>query len=580
MGILPRLRTKIVFPLSYLDAQTLFVERSPRQLKGTINGNRLDPNNIKKVVIRFGPYFDPYFKPLYNIFSVYISNEKPDPCKPADKPIIDKFGQWKLKDWKDKVYSEEGLVKRQIELKKNLKSAKLPENWSKYGGWKEKQFNATGFFRTEHDGNRWWLVDPEGYAFLSVGVDCIRKGSPGPVEGIEDLFEWLPGKEDKELSAIYTNKDGRKYMDFYISNLIHVFGDKWEKEWETITACLIKKFRINTVGNWSDLEFAKKIKAPYVLPLRDFPSTKILLYRDFPDIFSEEYEINSKKYALQLNEYKNDPYMIGYFLRNEPHWAFGYHNIAYEMFAINQQSDTKDVFIRWISDKYQNDISTFNKNWNLNLNSFDELKYMTFKDYPSEIADSEFYLFSEIMVKKYIDVPCDELVKIDSNHLNLGMRYAWLSSDLLYKAGERFDVFSINGYGFTPPPTAEIAEKSGKPVMIGEFHHGAVDRGLPATGIIGVLSQEDRANAYRNYVEQGFVRPELVGIHYFQWIDQPFYGRFDGENYNIGVVDITNYPYDELTKSMTITNQQIYEIGSGLKEPLVIDIIKVPPIHY
>lgn len=580
MGILPRLQTKVVFPLSYLDAQTLFVKRFPRQLKGTINGNRLDPKDITKVVLRFGPYFKPYYQPTYKISSIFISKEKPEPYPPIDVPIIDKFGQWKLKDWKDKVYDEEELISRGKELRKNIESVEFPDNWSKYGGWKEKQFESTGYFRTQHDGKRWWLVDPDGYAFLSVGVDCVRKGSPGPVEAIEDLFDWLPNPEDSLPGGFSDKWRNGKNADFYKYNMMRVFGNDWETEWEIITAGLMKKFRINTVGNWSDLDYAKKINTPYVLPMSDFPSTEVLLYRDFPDVFAEEYKINSEKFASQLNEYKDDPYLIGFFLRNEPHWAFGYHNLAYEMFGTNQKSVSKDEFVKWVSSKYEDDIDSFNENWKLNLNSFNELKEMTFKEYPSHIADSDFYEFSEIMVSKYIDIPCDEVEKVDSNHLNLGMRYAWLSSDLLYKAGERFDVFSINGYGIDPPPTAEIARRSGKPVMIGEFHHGATDRGLPATGIIGVLSQEDRANAYRNYTEQGFARPELIGMHYFQLIDQPFYGRFDGENYNIGIVDITNHPYDELTNAMKITNERIYEVGSGQIIPFKTEVTKIPPIHY
>lgn len=580
MGILPKLKTKIVFPLSYIDAQTLFVTRSPRQLKGTINGNRLDPKDITKVALRFGPYFDPYFEPKFKISSIYISNNNPKPYAPIDAPIIDEFGQWKLKDWKGKIKSEKELISKGLELRKEVASARFPENWSKYGGWKDKEFESTGFFRTQNDGKRWWLVDPDGYAFLSVGVDCFRKNSLGPVEGIEDLFDWLPNENDTEYSSLSKDRNGYKSMDFYVSNMIRVFGKDWKNDWNAISSALMKKYRINTIGNWSELDFAKKIKVPYVLPMRDFPSTDVLLYRDFPDVYSDEYQINSEKFAQQLNEFKDDQYLIGYFLRNEPHWAFGYHNLAYEMFGTNQQSSTKHEFIKWINERYQNSIESFNTSWKMNLNNFEELKSMTFKYYPSEIADSDFYKFSEIMVAKYVDIACDEVKKIDGNHLNLGMRYAWLSSDLLYKAGERFDVFSINGYGIDPPPTAEIAQKSGKPIMIGEFHHGAVDRGLPATGIIGVLSQGDRADAYRNYIEQGFSRPELIGMHYFQWIDQPFYGRFDGENYNIGIVDITNQPYEELTKAMTITNERIYEVGSDQTIPFKKDITKIPPIHY
>ena len=580
MGILPRLKTKVVFPLSYLDAQKLFVPRSPRQLKGTVSGNRLDPNDIIKVILRFGPYNDPYFLPEFKLASISISENTPEDYPPIDEPIIDKLGQWKLKEWKGKIKDENELIVQNLELEKIAESATLPDDWSKYGGWKGKKFKNTGFFRTHHDGQRWWLVDPDGYSFLSVGVDCMRYGSSGPVTGFEDLFDWLPESGDPQFTDVVNNFRGGKNMDFYIANLIRVYGQEWKDKWSSVTAGLMKKYRFNTVGNWSDLDFAKNNGVSYVLPLRDFPSTQVLLYRDFPDVFSEKYKENSEKFAEQLADYKDDPYLVGYFLRNEPQWAFGYHNLAYEMFGTDQQSRTKDEFVKWISEKYNDNMNVFNEAWELNLKEFESLSAMTIKEYPSKIANDDFYIFSTIMVKRYVDVPCDEVVKIDKNHLNLGMRYAWLSSDLLYKAGERFDVFSINGYGIDPPPTEEISRKSGKPVMIGEFHHGAVDRALPATGIIGVLNQEDRAKAYRNYIEQGFARPELVGMHYFQWIDQPFYGRSDGENYNIGVVTINNLPYPELTNSMTLTNERIYQVGSGLVEPFKAEITKIPPIHY
>ncbi len=46
----------------------------------------------------------------------------------------------------------------------------------RFGGWTGKQFKATGFFRTEHDGTRWWLVTPEGNAFISFGVNHYHAG--------------------------------------------------------------------------------------------------------------------------------------------------------------------------------------------------------------------------------------------------------------------------------------------------------------------------------------------------------------------------------------------------------------------
>ena len=580
LGINPMLKTKVVFPLSYLDAQEIFLPRSPRQLKGTITGNRLDPEDIIKVNLKFGPYSTPYFTPEYEIASAGLMDSLPQPFEPLEEPIIDSLGQRIGKEWAGKIRNMEELVSLNLELEKTIAGSVFSSSYSKYGGWKEKKFKSTGFFRTQHDGKRWWLVDPEGYAFLSVGIDCMRSTSSGPVTGIEDLFEWLPEKSDSRYGESVSGNEKSNVVDFYKANLIRVFGSDWKARWSKMTADMLRNLNINTVGNWSEINFAKENKLAYVLPLNRFPGTKTQLYRDFPDVFSEEYKKNSEEFARQLNDYKDDPYLIGYFLRNEPQWAFGYHNLAYEMFATDQPSSTKDEFVKWIDSKYKSDIQSFNKSWKLNIEKFDDLRILTFKDYPSSVADSDFYFFSSIMVRKYVDIPCDEVVKVDKHHLNLGMRYAWISSDLLYKAGERFDVFSINGYGYAPPPTAEIARISNKPVMIGEFHHGAVDRALPATGITGVISQDERAAAYRNYVEQGFARPELIGMHYFQWVDQPYYGRFDGENYNIGIVTIQNLPYPELTQAMKITNERIYKVGSGSEEPFKAEITKIPPIHY
>ena len=67
----------------------------------------------------------------------------------------------------------------------------------------------------------------------------------------------------------------------------------------------------------------------------------MLLYRDFPDVFSEEYRQNAVEFARQLEGYRNDKFLIGYFLSNEPHWAFGDNNLAFEMFALNTPSVTK-----------------------------------------------------------------------------------------------------------------------------------------------------------------------------------------------------------------------------------------------
>lgn len=78
--------------------------------------------------------------------------------------------------------------------------------------------------------------------------------------------------------------------------------------------------------------------------------------------------------------------------------------------------------------------------------------------------------------------------------------------------------------------------------MIGEFHFGAAGAGMLAYGIRAVATQEERGLAYRYYVEQAAAIPKLIGVHYFQLNDQPVLGRFVGENYQIGTVDVCQRP--------------------------------------
>jgi hypothetical protein len=582
IGILPRVKTRMIFPMSFLDGQQIFLNRFPRQLKGTVMGRRLEPSDIGKVALRIEPVFAPDYLTKIEIADIFLTDTIPVPLEKLSQPVVDQFGQWNAKNWEGKTQSESDLKNNLSSLEKIAANVALPADWSIYGGWKQKKFKPTGFFRTQNDGKRWWFVDPEGYAFLSAGIDCIRDKAEGTVSGQEDMFAWLPPKDDPLFSKAYGSQRNKSFqIDFVQANLMRVYGTDWRTKWERITTGLLKQWRINTIANWSDLDFAKKAKIPYVLNMSRFPTTKVLLYRDFPDVFSDEYAKNSIEFAKQLATFKEDKFLIGYFLSNEPHWAFGDNNIAFEMFATNEASAAKVKMSEWLKNKYNSSISTFNNTWKQKIKDFGEAAGLVIKESPSEGCWNDCKEFSGLLVDNYVKIVCDEVKKVDSNHLNLGMRYAWMSSELCYRAGAYFDVFSINGYSFPgPPETAEITRRSGKPVIIGEYHFGSIDRGLPATGIQGAENQQSRGEAYRYYLEQGFSRPELIGIHYFQWMDQPVFGRSDGENYNIGFLDICLHPYKELADQAKLSHERMYKVATGEEKAFDKIIRKTPQIFY
>ena len=106
-----------------------------------------------------------------------------------------------------------------------------------------------------------------------------------------------------------------------------------------------------------------------------------------------------------------------------------------------------------------------------------------------------------------------------------------------------------------------------RPTLIGEWHFGALDVGLPATGIGHVRSQADRGRAYRVYLENAAAIPNCIGVHHFILYDQSAIGRFDGENYNIGFLDICNRPFQELCDAALASHQRMYQVAEGTLPP-------------
>ncbi len=150
-----------------------------------------------------------------------------------------------------------------------------------------------------------------------------------------------------------------------------------------------------------------------------------------------------------------------------------------------------------------------------------------------------------------------ELKKVAPEQLYLGCRFAWVNDRAARAALKSCDVVSYNRYEYS---VAGLKLPGGvdMPVIIGEFHFGALDRGMFHTGLRRTDNQQDRADKYRDYVRGALRNPYIVGTHWFQYVDQPTTGRGDGENYQIGFVDICNTPYPEIVQAAREIGQSMY----------------------
>ncbi len=571
IGVLPGVKTVTALKEESAEGGTLFLKRTPGRLKTVVHGHPIKLSTVKR--FSFGVTPSPSEVKI-QIHRAYIS--KSEPCYTVpDVKLTDVFGQKKLASWKGKTTSEEELNSYlNSEL---LKKASPPKNFSKYGGWFKKRFEPTGYFGLEHENGRYWLKDPDGYAFFSSGLDCVGIDGDCNLTGIESFCDYLPPKGTVGW-AKYA-RDNESFFSWSKYNLWRVFGDNWYDSWAKITARRLCDWGMNTVACWSDMKFIKRSGLPYVHILNGFPRTKNNIFRDFPDVFSDEYAAESEKWAAQLAPLADDKKMIGYFMSNEPNWAFvdGL-NIAKLTLEREESFASKDHIISYLKDKYKT-VSALNASWGTELSVFEDLAVPQTEF--SEAALSDLEEISCEMVRQFIKVPALALKKVDENHLNLGMRYAWLSSPALAAGSEYFDVFSFNCYRHDPYDSIErIVQMVKMPVMIGEFHFGALDRGLDATGIQGVMTQDDRAKAYRFYMHRAAMHPYCLGAHYFTLNDQAYLGRFDGENYQIGFVDVCNREYEEIVASAKRTAEEIYPVAAGEIAPTDVKPTEIYPICY
>jgi agarase len=109
----------------------------------------------------------------------------------------------------------------------------------------------------------------------------------------------------------------------------------------------------------------------------------------------------------------------------------------------------------------------------------------------------------------------------------------------------------------------EMAAEMDFPVVIGEFHFGALDRGMFDPGLRRTKDQSERAEKYAAYIREAAAAPWCVGAHWFQYLDQSLTGRPDGENYNIGFVDATDDPYPELRAAARRIHGKLYHVRYG-----------------
>lgn len=496
------------------------------------------------------------------------------------KAFVDEFGQYALQQWPGKVNGEQDLAaRREAELEELDQRPVLPDR-DEYGGWAAgPKLDATGWFRTENVDGKWWLVTPKGSLFFSNGIDCINLRHSTFITKREDYFQWLPERDGRFKEHfgfsrhVHSNAEpikdtGGETFDFYQANLLRKYGEDWRQQWMNVAFRRMRAWGFNTVANWSDPPVLEASPHPFVATVWVPDQHRRVeggggYWSKIHDPYDPAFERDvDRGMAHTASLFGQNPLCIGYFVDNELAWGGdGSFDIAVGALTSPPDQPCRQAFLAMLDEEYGTP-EAVNSAWGTHAAGWDELRA---PDEKNAACREDLNAFIRQFSLRYFHTVAAAVRKHAPNQLYLGCRFAWRNSISVKACAEVADVVSFNIYKpRVDPEEWGFANDLGKPCIIGEFHVGATDRGMLHPGLVPARDQTERAQMYVDYVNSVADSPALVGCHWFQYVDQPLTGRsFDGENYNVGLVTVTDTPYAELIEAARKVHSEVYERRYG-----------------
>ena len=514
----------------------------------------LDPARIKRVVFTLESEADAVKLELRGLRASVVCDPAPLTA-PGYFPFVDAYGQFRHAEWPTKIHTAGDFVDQRVAEAAALRAEPRPSSWDKYGGFKDGPLlAATGHFRVEKRDGKWWLVDPEGRLFWSHGVTGVGFSASTPVRGRRQFFSEIPSGEGANPKSV----------NFYSANLKLKYGGSAEAKAALLTHERLQSWGLNTLASWSDAAVIDLRKTSYTKTLSIW-APKLAPGLKLPDPFDAAFVRDARRvFEAERETTGSDPWCIGYFIANELEWRGG-PDLVNEVLTASAEQAGKQALVRMLQQRHAT-IADLNATWHTSYGSWNALLAATnMVDAGAALAD--FTAFNEVLAERYYATCQSELKRGTPNKLNLGSRFNTVNPIAVRAAARHCDVVSFNKYA-TSIRNLGLPDGLDRPIIVGEFHFAAWDRSFTADGDRSVLSQTQRGDAYWYYLTGALDNPLIVGTHWFQYLDQPLTGRPDGENWAIGFVDVTDTPYEELTRVCRELGANLYSRRLGLNLPL------------
>ena len=397
---------------------------------------------------------------------------------------------------------------------------------------------ARGWSVTEQNGVR-WLVTPEGQKFFSLGVNNVHGGTNGDKEKGEQAYYW---------------------QRFYPSL----------EAWGTDTQQRLTEWGFNTCGGWSDP--SSVVSLPIIPEIDLGRNSKLHWY----DIFDPSMQDSADEIAREIMaKYKDNLRVLGFFTDNEVGWW----NAPLFLWHLDKgwAFSSKRVLWQLLYDHYEGKWEKLLKDFvpAQGFDSFEKLKNdgAALKLRPGGQGIKVVDEFTYQIARRYYELAFHAMRKADPKALVVGDRLPlYYNQDAVLAQKGLVDVLSTNYNvdcedGWVAPYYFEgLRELSNSPVLISEYFFAAEENrsGNANNGhLMHVKTQEERARGAAAAMGNFASFPNVAGVHWFQYSDEPTGGRSDGEDFNMGLVDIHNQPYKRLTAAFAALNPRIPNIHAA-----------------
>lgn len=392
--------------------------------------------------------------------------------------------------------------------------------------WALSTLAAGQRYTVQKQGGTWWLLDRDKQPFYSLGV-CVVD----------------PGTKWEEYDV---NNPSYAAFRYYLS----------KPEWAADAIKLLKRGGFNTVGAWSS--YADLL----AVPNNDLKMTPIIHMGSsagFPwlDMWAPE-NIKTADAVTKdlLTPLKNDPRIIGYFSDNElGWWKAGVFQWIWKQKTHYERRHVVALLKTYFGGSWKKLQVDFDAK---GAGSFDQLaKQGDLCLRPGSKGILAVNKVFSMLAERYYSLCRSIIKKYDPGALYLGDRYiSNYYPEVAEQAGKYCDIVSSNlnpnwtDGGYVHYHFDGLTALTHKPLMVTEYYmcskEGRSGNGNDRSGFPVVDTLQERAQGFQNTTTAFLHNPNIVGAHWFQYYDEPKNGRGDGENYNFGLVDTSNRPYEEL----------------------------------